>query len=210
MKRRRFDEGGDISTGLRGGDNANIGDDVRARALAWAARGGDESPPAPKAKAKAKATPAPITAPTTAPESKRGGTSPDDIPGSDYKLREGRGSPIENDSTLMRNVKNTATALSPFGIGAGARAAAGLASAGKAGVAAGRAVRARVASIDAAKKARMDRYANIVKENPIADYSGLAEGVGYAMKKGGAVKAFAKGGKVDGIAKRGKTRGRVC
>jgi len=59
-KVKRYDEGGDIETQTAQGQNANIGDDVRARAMAAMANrdmdmgGGGNNPPAPKPRMKAK------------------------------------------------------------------------------------------------------------------------------------------------------------
>lgn len=59
-KVKRYDDGGDVETQTAQGQNANIGDDVRARAMAAMANremdmgGGGNNPPAPKPRMKAK------------------------------------------------------------------------------------------------------------------------------------------------------------
>ena len=62
MKKKRYDEGGEVEFETKTGRNENIGDDVRARAMAaMAARetGAEEAEPAkPKAEPKPKAKPA--------------------------------------------------------------------------------------------------------------------------------------------------------
>ena len=49
-KAKRYEEGGDVDTGVAEGANAGIGDDTRARAMAWLKKqqegGGEEAAPA--------------------------------------------------------------------------------------------------------------------------------------------------------------------
>lgn len=185
-KAKRYEEGG-----VTEGENSNIDNDTRARALKWAQMGGDgdtaEEAPKPKARMP---KPAPSPVKTAALKTRSEAREPSGEP------TPGRKSDWRTDSELGRNVSNTLNAMGPTKL-------AGLGNA---------AVEGSMASRAASKLAK--REAKTL--NPAAWMAG-PKGMKENFKKGGAVKAFAKGGSVssassraDGIAIRGKTKGTMA
>jgi hypothetical protein len=177
------------------GQNANIGDDTRARAMKYV-KDREENPgmyeaePEVKSVTKTRVTRS-VAKPAPAPVAKRSeAREPSGEP------TPGRKSDWRTDSELGRNVSNTMNAMGPTKL-------AGLGNAAMEG-----AMTARAASKLAAREAKT--------LNPSAWLAG-PKGMKENFKKGGAVKAFAKGGSVgsassrgDGIAIRGKTKGTMA
>ncbi len=210
-KVKRYDEGG-----VTEGENSNIDDDTRARALKWAQNGGDgdtESTPV------AKATRTPVRTPKAAPAKRmtadesmsqldrQTGVKPMD-PNSD------RGPNAVTGTDFSRNVKNTMNALTPMGGGVGkigaelamgsrAAKAAPIAEKGREAVTNPTAWMAGPKGMKAIQKTE-DAARRVRKQLPDSATNGGA--IGY--KKGGTVSSASSRG--DGIAIRGKTKGTMA
>jgi hypothetical protein len=213
-KVKRYDEGG-----VTEGENSNIDDDTRARALKWAQSGGDgemeETPVAktsrPAPRASVKAAPAPAKR-MTAEESmsqldRQTGVKPMN-PNSD------RGPNAVTGTDFSRNVKNTMNALTPMGGGVGkigaelamgnrAAKAAPIAEKGREAVTNPTAWMAGPKGMKAIQKTE-DAARRVRKQLPDSATNGGA--IGY--KKGGTVSSASSRG--DGIAIRGKTKGTMA
>jgi hypothetical protein len=188
------------------GQNANIGDDTRARAMAWLKKqqegGSEEEAPAKPAVRRS----APAAKPAEKPAAKstaRAGT-PDDIPSSAPRGWTGGKGERVTGSELSRNVENTLNALGPNA----PRRMLGLASIPaemRAGRAAQQAYNNRAAMRRAEEGLSSDEAKAVMRRRALSEADTTGGAVGY--KKGGSVSKASS--RADGCAQRGKTRGRV-
>jgi len=213
-KAKRYDEGG----GVREGQNSNIDNDTRARAMRWLEQQNSAEAEAPKAEAKPARKQA-MSKTDTGDEGDRlsrryAAPKTDSIKGTPYnppKFDPNSGERVDS-TELGRNLSAAANAMGP------GRLVTGLSLAARermAENAAQKAYNARAAArragegLNATEAAAVKQGMREKKTmNPMAWMSG-PKGMAENFKKGGAVKASSASRRGDGIASKGKTRGRM-
>jgi hypothetical protein len=197
-KMKRYEEGGDVEFETKQGKNENIGDDVRARAMAAMEKGSSSEPAVPK-KTAAKLTPkaeapTPKEEPKAAPKSSAFKDSPTAFKDSSSAFKGSSASAAAKEEPKERSL--------PRGQ---AKANEGVSSFIKKSMdqigQEGRDQEARYKATQAKMKESGENLSPRMK-------AAMASEKSKGMKAGGSVSSASR--RADGIATKGKTRGKMC